>query len=213
MCELLAMNSTSWTPLERWPPVLFMAGGGLLFGHASVVADREFTPLVAPPDVFAPAGHLLALVGLVGLGRAALGTPRKLKRLALGVSALVAGGWGIITTAVVANLLVGLPPGLEQLLGAAAGVTLVSTILPYLLLGGTILRTETVSRRIGHLVLGPAVLLIMLFSTAALGGVSALGGLLVALGLSLSTIAIGTALRVSAGPEGGVVTAEPVTGG
>jgi hypothetical protein len=166
-----------------------------LFGHAAVVGIRAFTDVAVPADVFAPVGHLLALVGLVGLSPVVDDYSPPVARAGAVVAAVVALGWAVVTLSMVAAALGSRPSELEPLFGALSVLVLVSTTLPYALFGVVTLRSGVAPPRVGVLLLSPAVLLVVLLGGVVVLGASPLAGVIVAVGLALSMVAIGYTLR------------------
>lgn len=192
---MLSGPNTNWDSVSRWSPTLFLIGGALLAGHAALLGIETFTTLTPPPDVFVTTGHLVALVGLVGLYPVLADRTPKLARAAGAVAVVPLVGWVGMT---VAQLLavVGVASTLTDILpGPVIMLVLGSTILTYGLFGAATLRTGEGSRIVGGLVLGPAVLLVALLADEALTGVSPLDGVLIAGGLTLSMMALGYRLR------------------
>lgn len=172
----------------------FLAAGGSLLGHAAVMGVQAFTNVTAPADVFAPVGHLLALVGLVGLYPVANDCTPTLARIGAVVAAVIALGWAVVTLSILATTLENQPPPIDMLLGVLSILVLVSTVLPYLLFGVITLRSDVVSRSVGFLLLVPAALLVVLLVDIAILGASPLDGVVIGAGLALSMLAIGYTL-------------------
>lgn len=172
----------------------------MLLGHAAIVGVRAFTDLTVPADVFAPVGHLLALVGLVGLYPTVGDDSPAVAQVGAFVVAVVALGWAVVTLSVVATALGSRPP--ELLFGVLSVLVLVSTTLPYALFGIVTLRSGVAPPRVGVLLLSPAVLLVVLLGDVVVLGSSPLAGVVVATGLALSMLAIGYTLR-NEGPRAG----------
>lgn len=184
-----------WDSVEQWSPTLFLVGGALLVGHAAVKGIKAFTDLAPPPDVFVTTGHLIALVGLVGLYPVLVDRTPRVARAAVAVAVVPIVGWGVMT---VARLLAvaGTVSSLNHVLPGALIVLVVgSTILTYGLFGAATLRAGEDSRIVGILVLAPAALFIMLLVDAATTGASALDGVFIGGGLALSMMALGYRLR------------------
>lgn len=189
----MGRDTPSWSAVERWSPALFLAGGALLVGHAAVLGVQAFSALATPPDVFGPAGHLVALAGLFGLYRTvADGTPTT-ARVAGGVAAVALVGWAAMTVTR-ALAVAGAVPSLGDLLpGGVVALVFVSTVLTYVLFGVATLRNG--SRVVGLLVLAPGALILVALVASAVAGVAALGGFLVGGGLALTMLALGRTLR------------------
>lgn len=197
MSRVTSPHSSS---LGRWSHTAFLGAGVLLFGHAAVVGIRAFTDVAVPADVFAPVGHLLALVGLVGLSPVVDDYSPTVARVGAVVAAAVALGWAVVTLSMVATALGSRPP--EPLFGVLSMLVLVSTTLPYALLGVVTLRSGVAPPRVGVLLLSPAVLLVVLLGDVVVLGASPLAGVVVATGLALSMVAIGYTLRTESARTG-----------
>lgn len=186
---MLSGNTERGGRIERWSPTLFRIGGWLLLGHAVLLGLQAGLELTPPPDVFGPAGHLLALGGLLGL-YPALGDRAPRGFATAGVVAAVAGagwlGWTVTRSLAIA----GLAP--DALPSALVGLTFLATILAYLAFGAVSLRVE---RRLGFLVLAPAVLLVAVLAVSAGTGAGDLVGFVAGAGLAGSMLAIGSTLR------------------
>lgn len=188
-------TSTHWDAVEQWSPTLFLIGGALLVGHAVVQGIKAFTDLAPPPDVFVTTGHLVALVGLVGLYPVLVDRMPTVARAAVAVTAIPLAGWVVMTGAqllTVAGIVSSLT---DPLPGSLLMLVPVSTILTYGLFGVATLRVGEGSRTVGLLVLAPAALIVVLLVDSAITGVSPLDGFLVGSGLALSMLAVGYRLR------------------
>lgn len=194
--------------LERWSARLFLVGGVLLLGHASMVALETFGSVAPPPDVFAPAGHLLGVLGLLGL---VAGFGRRW-RWGLGAVALpTLAGWVVVTSTQFAKL-VGLAPG-ERLLPVALAIGLVVlTTLSYVSVALATSRVGEYGARVRLLVAAPAVLLVALMGNGVVLGASPVGTLLVATGLALAQLGLGAVLRHRAPTGRGAPAAGTVRG-
>jgi hypothetical protein len=156
---------------------------------------EAFTALSTPPDVFVTAGHLVALLGLVGLYPGLVERTPRLARSAVALAAVPAAGWVVMT---VGQLLVvaGAWPSLSAVLPGAFFVGLLATsILAYGLFGAAALRTGRDSRRVGLLVLAPGGLMAVLLVDSALTGASAVDGLVLGGGMGAAMLALGVELR------------------
>lgn len=187
-------TDSHWKLIERLSPMAFLAAGVLLLGHAAVLGIQAFTDMATPIDVFAPVGHLLALVGLVGLYPVFADRTPRLARAGVVLAAVVAVGWAAVTLSIVGTSLGGSSPQTEALLGILSIVVLTSTILPYTLFGVAVLRTHVARRAAGFLLLTPAILLTVLLVNIAILGASLLDGVVVGTGLALATLTIGFTL-------------------
>lgn len=190
-----ATDTRRWEPLERWSPVLFLAGGSGVVTHAAIMGIEAFTALSTPPDVFVTAGHLLALLGLFGLYPSLVGRTPRLARTAVAVAAVPAAGWVVMTGGQVL-VVAGAWPSLAAVLPGTFFVGLLtSSVLAYALFGAAVLRTGRGSRRVGLLVLAPGVLMAVLLVDSALTGASALDGLVLGGGMAAAMLALGVTLR------------------
>lgn len=165
-----------------------------MVGHAAVSGIHAFTTLETPPDVFVTSGHLIALIGLLGLYPALVARTPVLAWTALSVAAVALISWTVMT---ITQFLAfaGIVSSLDAVLpGSFFVVVLASTILTYVLFGTATLR-ESGSRTVGLLVLAPGILTVALVVDEAISGVTALDGLVIASGLALSMLALGYTLR------------------
>lgn len=182
-------------PVAEWRPELFLLGGAGVVTHACLMAVRAFTGLPTPPDVFVTAGHLVGLLGLVGLYPALVDRQPRTARVALVVGSVAVGCWVVMNVGqalAVAGVWSSLSAGLP---GAFFLLVLGSSILAYGLFGVAVLRVEDGSRAVGLLVLAPAVLLAVLVVDGAVGEVTAADGVVIGGGLALSMVALGVRLR------------------
>jgi hypothetical protein len=182
---------TQGRSLGAWPPWLFLAGGVLLVGHAAMLAAETFGAVSVPPDVFAPLGHLLAVLGLVGLV-GVLGRRRRRALRALALPTLA--GWLLVTGAQTARLL-GFAPAEGPLPEAVAVALVALTTLTYGLVALVGYRTGVYGPLVTGLVAAPAVLLVALVVNGAVFGAPPAGTMLVAGGLAVAQLGLGTALR------------------
>lgn len=190
-----------WRSVEQWGPMLFLLGGCLMAGHALLAGLRAVTGLPLPPDLFAPTGHLVALVGLLGLYPVFVDWTPVTARIAGTVLLLAAISWlGLSLTQLL--VAVGMVSSLAAVLPESYfAIALASTILTYGLFGVTALRADRESRTVGCLVLAPGGLTALLIVNSALGGASAAGGIVIGGGLSLSMLGLGFLLRTWNGPS------------
>lgn len=172
----------------------FLGAGGLLLGHAVVMGARTFTNVTVPADLFAPIGHLLALVGLVGLYPVVNDSTPRLARIGAVAASIIAVGWAVVTLSILARTLRSQPSQIETLLNLFSISVLVSTVLPYVLFGVVMLRSDIASRSASLLLLSPAAMLVVLFVDIAILGVSSFDGMVIGAGLALSMLAIGYTL-------------------
>lgn len=190
--------------IKPWSPILFLVGGGLLVGHAAMLGVQAFSTLTTPPDLFGPAGHLVALVGLLGLYPTLADRTPRVTWIAGSVAIVGAGSWAALTATrflAVAGLLTSAN---EFLPGALFAGMFASTILAYVLFGTATLRVASESRLVGALLLAPAALLVVVLIGSAIGAATAADGVLIGSGLALSMVALGLILRPWAHPAGPV---------
>lgn len=181
--------------IERWYSTAFLVGGGLLVGRTAMSAIHAFTDLTTPPDVFVTTGHLVALVGLIGLYPLIADRMPILSRAAGVVATVALVSWAVMTVTRLLEL-AGIVSSLGEALPAAFFiVVLASTILTYVAFGIAILRVDDSSRSVGLLVLAPGVLTVALVIDSVLAGVTALDGAVIGGGLALSMLALGYTLR------------------
>lgn len=207
-----SVHTSRWDSVEQWSPILFLVGGSLLVGHAAMSAIHAFTDITTPPDVFVTTGHLVALVGLLGLYPVFVNGTRRLAGAAAAAGAVALVSWFVMTvvrffelTGIVSSLGNALPE-------AFFVVVLASTILTYVLFGVATLRIDS-SRRVGLLVLVPGFLIAALIIDSTLTGVSALDGVFISGGLALSILALGYTLRTWDRPTDQVASAGDVIPG
>lgn len=207
-----AINS-QWGTVEQWSPTLFLVGGGLLVGHAAMSGIHAFTALSIPPDVFVTTGHLIALVGLVGLYPVVVDRTPIVARTAVVVAAAGLASWTVMTVTQFLAV-AGVVASLDAVLPAPFfAVVLASTILTYGLFGIATLRVDDSSRTIGLLVSTPAVLTAVLVVDSVVTGVTALDGLVIGGGLAMSMLALGYRLRRWDRPTASAAsTADVITG-
>ena len=188
-------NSQYWNSIEQWSPTLFLVGGALLAGHAAVQGIEAFTALTPPLDVFVTTGHLVALLGLVGLYPAIVDRSPRLVRGATVVAAITLSGWAVMTGVRFLAVL-GIIPSLSEVFpGVFFVFMLAMMVLTYALFGVAALRANKDSRTIGLLVLAPGALLLVLLVDSALTGASAVDGFVIGGGLALSMLMLGYSLR------------------
>jgi len=190
-----SVHTSKWKSVERWSPVLFLIGGGLMVGHATMLGVQAFSTLTTPPDVFGPLGHLVALLGLFGLYPVLIDGTKTVGRAAGTLAIVGVGSWTVLT--VTRFLAVaGIVTSVGNVLPAAVfALAFASTIFTYGLFGVAALYVDSDSRLVGGLLLAPAVLLVVVLVTSAVTGVSAVVGVLIGGGLSLSMLALGQTLR------------------
>lgn len=204
-------RAIGWESLERWSPTLFLLGGGLVVGHATVRGIEAFTGLVPPPDVFGPPGYLLALVGLLGLYPALVERSPRLVRFATVVAIGPLVGWMALTAGTVADA-VGLVP-LTTVLPATFYVAhLLLLILTYALFGVASLRSGSYSRVLEFLLFVPALLMGALLVGATTVGHVAVGAFVIGSGQALVHLAIGGVLRAGVSTDSQTPAGDAVAG-
>lgn len=188
-------SKVTWSALEQWSPTLFLIGGAGVVTHAALMGIEAFTTLPTPPDVFVTTGHLIALIGLLGLYPRLVNRTPRLTRLAGIVGIGATAGWSVMTLGKF-GVLVGV---WESLNSAFPGVFFIillgSSILTYCLFGLASLRSGLGSRTVGLLVLAPGVFMTVLLVDSALTGLSALDGFLIGGGIAISMLTLGFKLR------------------
>lgn len=172
-----------------------LAGGGVVIGHAAVNGVAAFTETTPPPDVFGPAGYLLAVVGLLGLYPALAGRTPRLARAAAVVAVVPVVGWLVILAATLGEVVGVVPAGVGTLPGGVLGGHLASLLLTYVLFGVAELRANVHPRPVGVLLLvAPAIWLAMLVG-AAVAPDATVGPFLVGGAQALVHVGLGTTLR------------------
>lgn len=210
------MGSTTisrWGLVERLSPILFLIGGSLLVAHAAIMGIQAFSDLTAPPDVFGPTGHLVAVVGLLGLYPALADRQPTVARGAGALGAVALGSWAVMTVTryLEAAGIVSSPS--DVLPGTLIMFVFVSTILAYLLFGVAILRDGDGSRTVGMLVLAPGALIAVALVKSAIIGVTALDGFVIGGGFAFSMVVLGYTLRTWNRPADHDLAAGDVTVG
>lgn len=195
---MVAVDTSRVETVERWSTTAFLVAAGLFAGHAAVSGLGTFTDVALPPDLFAPVGHLVALVGLLALAPVLADGSTWLGRAAVVVTAVLAAGWAVVSSAMLTSVLVGLPPTAESLVRGLAVVVLVSTVLPYVLFGTLSRRHDGYSDVVGLLLAAPGVLLFgLMVAVATIGGTGS--GLVVGGGLAMAVGGLGLRLRSEIG--------------
>jgi hypothetical protein len=184
-------------PLARWSPALFLAGGGLVVGHAAVNGVEAFTTNTPPPDVFGPAGYLLAVVGLLGLYPALVERTPRLARAAATVAAVPLAGWVVVLTVTLGEFAGVVAPVSASLPGWFLAVHLATLLLVYVLFGVAGLRSGGHLRTVGGLLLVAPALWVAMLAGAALLGNGAVGPFLVGAGQALVHLGVGATLRAA----------------
>lgn len=183
--------------LGRWSPTLFLAGGGLVVGHAAVNGVEAFTGATPPPDVFGPAGYLLAVGGLLGLAPALADRTPRLARVAAAVALVPLIGWLAILATALGELAGVAPPVSAILSGGVLATHLATLLLAYVLFGAAWLRAEVHPRSVGLLLLAPPVLWVAMLAGAAVVGADAVGPFFVGAAQALVHVGIGATLRAA----------------
>lgn len=181
-------------------------------GHASLLGGQAFTEMVTPPDVFAPLGHLVALVGLVGLYPALADRTPTLTEAAAVAAAIPAVGWLVLFVWQVGDLAGVLSPPTGVLPGIVSVTVIVATALTYVLFGLASHRAGARSRTVTWRLVTPAGLFGGLVVSIAVVGASALVGFVFTSGLVVAYLAIGQSLRIDADPTDGETPADATTG-
>ena len=203
---------SEWGSIERWSPTLFLVGGALLVGHAAMSGIHAFTEGATPPDVFVTTGHLVALVGLLGLYPEIITRTPRVARAGGAVAVVALVSWFVMTVTRFFEL-----AGVISSLGDALPepffiVVLASTILTYVLFGIATIRVDS-SWTVGLLVLAPGALTAALVIDSALTGVTDLDGVFIGGGLALSMLALGYTLRTWDRPTDHAASAGDITAG
>lgn len=192
---MVGVNNRLWKPLEQMYPALFLIGGGLILGHAAIRGVEAFTNVAPPPDIFAPAGYLLATLGLLGVYPVLAKETPAIARIAASVALVPLLGWMVIFLAAMAEILGLIASPSVVIPGAFYGVHLGAFTVAYLLFGLASLLGNRHSQTISALLLAPPLLFIVMVVIAAIAGDSAVGAFLVGAGLAVAHLAIGLTLR------------------
>lgn len=209
---MVDVTEPRWKPLGRLSPALFLAAGGLITGHAALRGVEAFTGIDPPPDVFGPAGNLLALLGLVGLYPALVDRNQWLARAAAGVAVVPLVGWVVLTAWTVGGAAGAVSPHSEVLPGAFYAIHMATVILTYGLFGAASLRTDAYPRTLGVLLFGPPVMFVVMVVGAAALGTSASGPFIVGSGLALLHLAMGSVLRADVRSDSDAPAGDPTAG-
>lgn len=201
-------ESSDSEPLETWSSILFLVGGLLVVGHAAMMGVQAFTGMATPPDVFAPAGHLLVFGGLVGVYFTLVDRAPILARIGGICVVLGTVGFTAITAGNLATLV-----GIEtpSWFAMFTVLAIIGMIPGFLAFGVASLRTDVHSRTVGLLLLAPAALFLVLIVEVLVLGASAIGGLIIGSGLALTHLAIGYSLRTGTSPTDNAPPAGDVT--
>lgn len=192
---MVARNTPRRELLQKWSPRLVVAASALFVGHTLVRGVEAFTTLPPPVDVFGPTGYVAALLALLGIAPTLEGRASRVGTvLAVGVIP----AWALIAGWSYGEAVGVLPPQESVLPGALFAVTIVSTLLVYLLFGVASLRAESQTRALGVLLLGPGALLVLLL----------LGSALLSIPLEVGGLIIGAGMAVIHGAVGGTLLSE-----
>lgn len=209
---MLSNINRCWSALERWSPTLFLIGGGGVVTHAALMGIEAFTTLSTLPDVFVTTGHLIALVGLLGLFPVLVTRTPRLARLAVTTGSVAIAGWTVLTVGKFA-VVAGAWSSLDSVLpGVFFVLLLCSSILTYVLFGSASLRSGHGSRSVVMLVFAPGALMAVLLLDSIITGLSAFDGLVIGGGLAFSMLALGYKLRRWPGRGESLSPAGPVVG-
>ena len=187
---------------DRWrklSPRCFLAAGVLLFGHAVSMGIRAFSEIPTPVDLFAPLGHLLAVVGVLGLYSVAVTRSQIYARISGFVSVASATAWSLIVYAQLSQIITFLPTWPDEFTATLSVFVMVTTIFAYLGFGTITIAVSDVSRDLGVLVLAPAGLFAIVIASVALIGPSSAVGFVVGSGLTLCYVALGYRLEHASG--------------
>lgn len=182
-------------------------------GHATMLGIQAFSNLTTPPDVFGPAGHLVALLGLVGLYPVLADRTPTVARVAGVVASVALVSWAVMVVTrflAVAGVVSSVSDVLPSIFFMLVFAT---TILTYVLFGVATLRVSDSSRVVGLLVLAPGVLILVALVGSTIASVTALGGLVIGGGLALSMLVLGHILRTWGRPADSATSAGTVTAG
>jgi hypothetical protein len=198
--------------VEKWSPTLFLIAGILVVGHATLLGVQAFTGMVTPPDVFAPLGHLVALVGLAGLYPPLADRTPTLARVAVVLATIPAVGWLVLSTWQVGELTGVLSPPTGGLPGVVSVTVIVGTVLTYALFGAASFRAGVRPGSVARRLLLPAGLFSGLIASIAVVGASALVGFVFTSGLVVAYLSIGQSLRVDAASTDSELPADATAG-
>lgn len=193
-------NNRPWPALERWSPTLFLAGGGLVAGHAAIRGLEAFTAMAPPPDVFGPVGYFLAIVGLLGLYPALVDRAPRLARAGAAIAVVPLVGWSWFSIAAFAELAGIVSAASAMIPGPVFLVHVVTLVLTYGLFAVASLRAGRSLRLVGALLLAPPILMSTMVVAAAVVGNSTSGAFLVGSLQAVVHLSIGGVLRAGAAP-------------
>lgn len=193
-------STVPWSSLERWRSTAFLVAGGLVFGFVVSNAVEAFTAAQPPTWVntlFVSPALVAAAVGLLGFYPL---LADRVPRLALASAVVVTVAGMAATVLFVVTAVNGLVAGLQLPFLLVYLLTLLTTILGFVLFGAASLWTSTPSRRIGLLVLGPPAVNVTMIVTAPMNPPQWATFLISALWTG-AILAIGFALRTEDGPS------------
>jgi hypothetical protein len=168
---------------------------------------------VAPIHSFVgPAGFFVGILGLYGLYPRLAAGGSFLPRVTAVVAAVPLVGWFVITVFGIGDTVGVLPDVSVVLPGAAVIVVFVATMLTYLLVGATSLRSDVHSLPIGLLLLAPAVPYLMLILAVQVFLPVAWGEFVIDSIHALAHLAVGAALwNVEATGDPAASAVDPTT--
>lgn len=172
-------NNRRWRALERWSPTLFLVGGGLVAGHATIRGLEAFTAVSPPPDVLGPVGYFLGMVGLLGLYPALVDRSPRVARSAAAVAIVPLVGWSWFSIAAFAELAGIVPPASAAIPGPVFLVHVVTFVLTYGLFAVASIRAGSSLRLVGVLLLAPPLLMSTMVVAAVVVGNSTTGAFLI----------------------------------
>lgn len=182
-------------------------------GHAVMLGFQAFSNLAMPPDVFGPAGHLLALAGLLGLYRRLGDRIPILTRIAGTVAVVALAGWTLMTVTRLLAVAGVVPSAGDVIPGAVFMLVFVSTVVTYGLFGALTVRDDEWSWLVGIVVAAPGALILVALVASVVADVTAASGVVVGGGVALSVLALGYTLQTWHRPTDRAVPARDVTGG
>lgn len=189
-------GTVPWQSLEQWRSTAFLVAGGLILGFVASNGVEAFTATQPPTWVntlFVSPALVAAAVGLLGFYP--LLTDR-LPRLSLAGAAVVTVA-GIAALALfIVTVMNGLLAGLQLPFLPVYFLTLVTTILGFVLFGVATLWTNDPSRTVGLFLLGPPAVNLVMIGTAPMNPPQ-WSTFLISTMWSGAVLAIGLALRTS----------------
>lgn len=186
-------RSHRWTLLERWSPRLFLAAGGILIVFAAINGFGAITGIPIEYNGF-QFGYVIGFLGLMGLFSSVSTSSPWLARA--GTGAAIAGVVGLTTmTLFDITRLVGLTTGDVPGWSLFVGLTLVGFVPGYFCFGVASLRGGRYSRRVGLVLLAPAVIVILMVAHIVLGFASEVTAFVISTGQAMAHLAIGATLR------------------